>query len=165
MSLFFRKTKMVVNDECWMNQHVPQLSKVRVNPKAWTHGSELAYGFGVFLSRQAKHDIPKLGALANSKLPILYPFQAITTSTTFWQNKWLGREDKKDGSWQFWWVLPMTHGFSPNRLKVNIPTSLSLGKSCPHLIIRCIAIAGCGFFMDLHIYMMFTNVLDSAQKP
>ena len=41
--------------------------------------------------------------------PILFPFQEITTSTTFWQNKWLGREDKKEGSWQFWWVLPMTH--------------------------------------------------------
>ena len=58
----------------------------------------MAYGSGVFLSMQAKHDIPKLGGLPNSNFPILFPFQAITTSTTFWQNEWLGRKDKKEGS-------------------------------------------------------------------
>ena len=52
-------------------------------------GSKLAYGSGVFLSMQEKQDIPRLGALPNSKMPILFFFQAITTSTTFWQNKWL----------------------------------------------------------------------------
>ena len=72
--------------------------RVKPNMNTWV---KLAYSSSVFLSLQEKHDIPKLGDLPNSKFPILFPFQAITISTTFWQNKWLGREDKKEGSGQF----------------------------------------------------------------
>ena len=40
----------------------------------------------------------------------------------------------------------------PNWFKVNIPSPLSLGKSCPHLIFRCIDIVGCGFFSLIFIF-------------
>ena len=62
---------------------------------AWV---KLTYGSSVFLSLQAKHDTPQLGALPCLKFPMLFPFQEITTSTNSWQNKWLGRKDNKEGS-------------------------------------------------------------------
>ena len=44
------------------------------------------------------------------------------------------------------WILPIG-------LEVKYPP-LILRKSCPHRIICCIDIAGCGFLIKLHIYMM-----------
>ena len=42
----------------------------------------------------------------------------------------------------------------PQWIKVKYSPHLILRKSCPHLIICCIDIAGCGFLIKLHIYMM-----------
>ena len=68
------------------------------------------------------------------------------------------REDEKLSAWRemglhfmgvFFWHMD----FSP-WLKVKHSPSLFLRKSCPHLMICCIGIDGCGFLIKLHIYMM-----------
>ena len=70
----------------------------------------------------------------------------------------VGEKDKK-------WVVDSFDGFSPQWFKVKHCLPLILGKSFPHIIICCIDIAGCGFFIKLNIYMMFTNVFDLAHEP
>ena len=52
-------------------ERLTALKNVRVGKLGMNAGFKLTYGSGVFLSLQAKHDTPELGALPHSKLP--YP--------------------------------------------------------------------------------------------
>ena len=106
----------------WTNAPpTPQLSKRESRKTRRECMGQNDIQFWCFLVFASKTWHSKTGCSTPFEISHTLPFQAITISTTSWQNKWLGRKDKKEGSWQFWWVLPMTHVFSQTGSSLTFP--------------------------------------------
>ena len=107
--------------------------------RTWVYG-KMGMHFWVLSYSKVKIDFPQIR--------ISFPYSshphAITNSTTFWKNLMI-REKDKMVSWGFdgfsLWHLDFPHWTKG----LNTFPPHSLGKSCPHLIICCIDIAGWGF--------------------
>ena len=79
--------KMKPQQKTWKEKHrkLQLLPKREENWKTWMP-SRMAYVFGHFSCQGSQNTFFKNGSLPNSNfLPILFPFHAITNSTTFWQ--------------------------------------------------------------------------------
>ena len=119
---------------------------------------------GVNFPQKSKTFFPKNGFSPNSNfLPILFPspcnnyFNQFLAVINDWLNETRKVVDCLMGSPLEIWIFPIV----PKGL--NIPP-LILRKACPHLIICCIDIAGCGFLIKLHIYMMFKIIMCQLEK-
>ena len=128
---------------------------VEENMPMWKHG-RMAYVFGFLLAQGVKMCFPKTDGFSNSNLGChTLPIPCNNQPNHFlavindWVNETRKVVDTFDG-------FPLWHLAFPHWPQgLNNPPHLILRKSCPHLIICCIDIVGCGFFLiKLHIYMM-----------
>ena len=98
---------------------------------AWRNGQQF-WAFTWLISQNTFFQKWVLCPIRNWPPYLAHP-HVITNSTTSSRKKMIWGKIQEMGSWQFWWVLPLTFGFSPlnQRFESPPPPPLSLGNHAP----------------------------------